>query len=355
MSRRFRVVPVLVLLCFAFVPARADKVDDYVQAQMQARRIPGLSLAVVRDGKIVKAQSYGLASVELNAPATKESVFEIGSITKQFTVAAIMLLVEGGKVGLDDKINTYLTDLRPPQSWSAVTVRNLLTHTSGIKTYTGLSGFEFSKHLKHEEFVKALSAFPLDFQPGEKWSYSNSGYNLLGFIIEKASGKRYWEFMRERIFQPLGMNATRDRDPVPVISNRAAGYEWKNNSWENRDADLTDVFSAGAIVSTVPDLAKWNAALDTERVLKRSSLDQIWTPMRLNDGKIYPYGFGWDIDAVTGHHIISHGGQTAGFSASIARYTDDKLTVIVLCNLGDIGVAGKVRQGIAKLYVPSLP
>ena len=339
----------MALACFFVSPARADKLDDYVREQMQARHIPGLSLVVVRDGKIVKAQSYGLANVELNAPATNESVFEIGSITKQLTATAVMLLVEEGKIKLDERIDAYLSDAHPPDAWNAVTVRHLLTHTSGIKTYTGLPGFEFSRHLKKEEFVKALSTFPLDFQPDEKWAYSNSGYNLLGFILEKASGEPYWEFMAERIYKPLGMTATRDRNPVPTVKGRVAGYEWKNNAWINRDADLTDIFSAGATISTALDLAKWDAALNTERLLKKSSLEQIWTPIRLNDGKTYPYGFGWDVESLNGHKLISHGGQTAGFSASIARYVDDKLTIIVLCNLGDIGVAGKVRQGIAAL------
>ncbi|MFN2456146.1 MAG: serine hydrolase domain-containing protein [Pyrinomonadaceae bacterium] len=350
-----RLVLAFLLLNFAFVPVRADGVDDYVHEQLQARHIPGLSLVVVREGKIVKAQSYGLANIELNAPVSIESVFEIGSITKQLTAAAIMLLVEEGKVKLDERINVYLSDLHPPEAWDKVTVRHLLTHTSGIKTYTGLPGFEFSKHLKGEEFVKALSGFPLDFQPGEKWSYSNSGFNLLGLIIEKASHQPYWEFMAARIYKPLGMTATRDRDPVPIVKGRVTGYEWKNGAWINRDTDLTDIFSAGATVSTALDLAKWNAALDAERLLKKTSLEQIWTPVRLTDGKTHPYGFGWDVDTVNGHRLISHGGQTAGFSASIARYVDDKLTIIVLCNLGESGVAGKVRQGIAKLYVPALP
>jgi D-alanyl-D-alanine carboxypeptidase len=355
MNRKSKIVLLLTLLCFVCVSARADNADDYVRAQMQARHIPGLTLAVVREGKLIKAQGYGVANMEANAPASVESVFEIGSITKQFTAAAIMLLVEEGKVKLDDKISVYLADLHPPEAWNNVSVRNLLTHTSGIKTYTGLPGFEFSKHLKKEEFVKALAGFPLDFPPGEKYSYSNSGYNLLGFILEKASKRPYWEFMRERIFKPLEMNQTRDRDPVPVIKNRVAGYEWQNNRWENRATDLTDVFSAGAIVSNVLDLVKWDAALNGERLLKRASLDQIWTPMRLNNGTDYPYGLGWDVNVSGAHRIISHGGQTAGFSASIARYVDDRMTVIVLCNSGEIGVAGKVRQGIAKLYVPTLP
>ncbi|MGI9034997.1 MAG: serine hydrolase domain-containing protein [Pyrinomonadaceae bacterium] len=337
---------------FATIPARADEVDNYVRAQMAERHIPGAVIAVIKNGKIIKAEGYGLASVEFNVPATKETVFEIGSISKQLTAAAVMLLVEEGKINLDEKISKYLPDT--PAAWEKVTVRNLLTHTSGIKTYTGLSGFELSKRLNRDEFIKALSQYPLDFEPGANWKYSNSGYNLLGFIIESVTGKSYWDFMCERIFKPLGMNKTTDRDPRNIILNRATGYEWENNKLVGRDYDLTDVFSAGAIVSTVLDLAKWDAALRDDTLLKKESKAQIWTPFVLNDGKPYPYGFGWNIGEFRGHRLISHGGQTAGFAANISRYVDDDLTVIVLTNLGDQGLGGVIARGVAKIYIPAI-
>lgn len=331
---------------------KADETDEYVRAQMRERHIPGAAIAVIKNGKIIKAEGYGLASVEFNVPVTKDTVFEIGSISKQMTAAAIMLLVEDGKINLDEKISKYLPDT--PDSWSKVTVRNLLTHTSGIKTYTGLSGFELTKRLKRVEFIKALGAYPLDFEPGASWKYSNSGYNLLGFIIESVSGKSYWEFMREKIFNPLGMTKTVDRDPQYIIPNRATGYEWTNGKLVGRDYDLTDVFSAGAIVSTVTDLAKWDAALRDDTLLKKDSKRQIWTPFVLNDGKPFPYGFGWNIGEFRGHHLISHGGQTAGFAANISRYIDDDLTVIVLTNLGDQGLGGVIARGVAKIYIPAI-
>lgn len=349
-----RFVPFLLLLLLcSVVAARADAVDDYLRMQMRERHIPGAAIAVVKNGRVVKSIGYGLANVELNVPATSETVFEIGSVSKQITAAAIMLLVEDGRVNLDEKIGKYLP--AAPEAWNNVTVRNLLTHTSGIKSYTAIgSGFELTKRLKRDEFIKKLAAYPLDFAPGERWNYSNSGFNLLGFIIESVTGKSYWDFVGARIFKPLGMTATTDRDPQFVVPNRASGYEWQNNRLVGRDYDLTDVFSAGAIVSTVGDLAKWDAALRGDAFLKPASKTQIWTPVTLNDGKPFPYGFGWNVAAFRGHRLISHGGQTAGFAANISRYIDDNLTVIVLTNLGDQGLGGDVARGVAKIYLPDI-
>ncbi|MDQ3323032.1 MAG: beta-lactamase family protein [Acidobacteriota bacterium] len=347
-----RVVLFLFLLLCGALSARADKVDDYVRAQMRERHIPGAAIAIIKDGRIVKAEGYGLANVELSVPATKETVFEIGSISKQITAAAVMLLVEEGKINTDEKISKYLPNT--PESWKNVTVGNLLTHTSGIKSYTGLSGFELTKRLKRDEFIKAIGTRPLEFEPGERWIYSNSGYNLLGFIVESVSGKSYWDFVQTRIFKSLGMNRTADRDPQFIVPNRADGYEWGNGKLVGRDYDLTDVFSAGAIVSTVTDLAKWDAALRGDAFLKKESKAQIWTPVLFNNGKPYPYGFGWNVTEFRGHKLVSHGGQTAGFAANITRYTDDDLSVIVLTNLGDQGLGGMIARGVAKIYLPDI-
>ena len=333
-------------------PARADRVDEYVREQMHLRHIPGLALAVVRDGRVVKESGYGLASVELEVPVSSSTVFEIGSISKQITAAAVMMLVEDGKVSLDDPISKYIAE--SPESWRGVSVRHLLTHTSGLRNYNDLPGFELREHLKRAELVKRIGAYPQSFAPGEAHSYGNINYHLLGYVIEQASGKSYWQFISERIFKPLGMTATRDRDPHDVIKNRAQGYEWQDGQLVGRDHDLTDVFSAGAIVSTVQDLEKWEAGFTKGLLLKPSSIEQIWTPVRLNSGVTYPYGFGWRIETLRGHPVRGHGGQTSGFSSSIARYLEDRMTVIVLCNIGTNGVARQIGQTIAKLHVPAL-
>ncbi len=185
--------------------------------------------------------------------------------------------------------------------------------------------------------------------PGDSWKYCNTGFNLLGFIIENVSGQSYWDFMCERIFRPLGMNSTTNRLPGFVIANRAAGYEQTNHVWINRDYDLTDVFSAGALVSTVGDLVKWNAALDRTAILRPTTKAQMWTPASLNGGKPTKYGFGWFIDTVEGHTNIGHGGSTSGFSASIQRFPDDKLAIIILTNT-DESVATPMAKKIATFY-----
>ncbi len=339
-------------LLFAATVAKADDVDNYVRQQLAERHIPGAAVAVIKSGKVVKIKGYGVASVEFNVPVATETVFEIGSVSKQITAAAVMLLVEDGKVNLDEKISKYLPDA--PETWKNVTVRHLLTHTSGVKSYTSIGGFELSKRYKVSDFINELSKQTLEFEPGSQYKYSNSGYSLLGYIVESASGKSYWEFLRSRIFGPLKMNSTADRDPQFIIKNRATGYEWENGKLVGRDYELTDLFSAGAIVSTISDLAKWDIALRDETLLKTSSKNESWKPFVLTNGKENPYGFGWNVGEFRGQRLVSHGGQTAGFAANNSRYTDSDLDVIVLTNLGTQGAGSAIARGIAKIYIPSI-
>lgn len=341
------------VLCCCSLAGRsfADPVDDFVRAQMEQRRIPGLALAIVREGKVTKSEAYGFANLELRVPAHKESVFEIGSVTKQFTAALILMLADDGKLELSNTITQFFDNA--PEAWTNVTIRHLLTHTSGIKNYTGLPGFEVTKRLDARKFVETIGTHPLEAQPGEAYRYCNSGYNLLGYIIEKVTGKTYWDVLRARILQPLEMSATTSRDLKPIVPDRAAGYETENGALINRDSDLTDVFSAGAMVSTVGDLVKWNAALDGGKLLSRASYDAMWTPMKLNGGTNHLYGFGWRLDQHNGRRAVSHSGSTSGFTAGFLRLPDEKLAVIVLCNQGEQGTAMHVAKGIADLFPPA--
>jgi len=292
MEIRHHTVAIVLLVIFgAPVPGKADKIDDYITAQMERLHIPGASLAIVRDGHIAKAQGYGFANLELKAPATKDTVYEIGSTSKQFTAAAIMMLVEEGKVRLDDTITKYFPEA--PQTWRGITIRHLLTHTSGIQNHVAVphwldvfrTNLAFETTPSRDELLKMFFKLPLEFQPGETWAYNNTGYYLLGIIIEKASGKPFWQFLDERIFKPLGMNGTRNTDPRPIVPNRASGYEWKTDHFENRPILLPAIaFSAGSLLSTIEDMAKWDAALYTEKLLKRSSLEQMWTADVTKDG-----------------------------------------------------------------------
>jgi D-alanyl-D-alanine carboxypeptidase len=337
-----------VLLFFAPYASRAEEVDELIKTQMAEHKIPGLALAIVQEGKSIKTAAYGFANLELSVPVTPDTVFEIGSITKQFTAASILLLAQDGKLSVDDKIGRYLSPI--PETWQEITVRHLLTHTSGIKSYTGLGGFELRQHLTQAQFIAAIGRQPLEFQPGQAWKYSNTGFNLLGYIIENISGKNYWDFLSERILRPLGMSATTNRLPALIIPHRAAGYEQTNHVLINRDYDLTDVFSAGALVSTVIDLGKWNGALDEEELLNAKSKKAMWQPVVLNDGSVAQYGFGWRIETFEGHKNIGHGGSTSGFSATIQRFPDDKLTIIILTNT-DEQIATSLARKIARLYL----
>jgi len=338
----------LLALCSGRFGLRADSVDDYLRAEMRERRIPGIALAILEKGKLAKTSAYGFADLENQVPAQTNSVFEIGSVTKQFTAAGILLLAEKHALGLDDVISKHLPTA--PLSWSNITVRHLLTHSSGIKSYTGLPGYELTRHLTQTQFIGQLGKETLEFPAGSAWKYSNSGYSLLGYIIENCSGSNYWDFLHARIFAPLGMNSTTNRLPSLVLPHRARGYEQVAGAWVNRDYDLTDVFSAGAIVSTVGDLSAWHRALDQSAVLTPGSQKLMWTPYRLTTGKETDYGLGWFIETFEGRKLIGHGGSTSGFSASCQRFVNEQVTVILLTNT-DEQVATRLARKIGSLYL----
>ncbi len=342
----------LVVICLLSATAFADKVDDYIKAQMAERHVPGAAVAVIQKGRVVKMKGYGMASVEFAATVTVDTVFEIGSVSKQMTAAAILLLVEDGKVKLDEKISAYLPNT--PESWKDVTVRNLLTHSSGIKSYTSLDGFELSRRMTVNQFIAKLAPHPLEFTPGERNIYSNSGFNLLALIVESRSGMKYIDFMRKRIFGPLEMTKTTDRDPQFIVKYRANGYEWENDHLAGRDASLTDLTGAGSIVSTIGDMVKWSKAVGSDTLLKKSSRSEWWKKFIFNNGKESPYGFGWRISEIRGHKLIGHTGQTAGFGSAHFRYPESETMVIALTNIGENGVGGAIAAGVAKLYIPTM-
>jgi D-alanyl-D-alanine carboxypeptidase len=318
---------------------QTEKVDAYVREQMKARSIPGLALAVVRDGKVLLVRSYGLANVELNAPVTDHTAFEIASNSKQFTAGAIMLLVQDGKLSLDDSITRYLHGL--PARYSPVTIRHLLNHTSGVKDYIEEFSLNRSLNYTDQELVERIGAHELNFPPGEDARYSTTGYLLLGLVIEKITGKPYGEFLRERIFAPLGMTRTRVIDLSGIIPHRASGYILQGGVLRN-GRYVAQTLRASAdigLMTTVLDMVKWDAALSTSKIFTQSSLDAMFVPARLKNGS-YAYnawnghlGFGWFLDDYYGHREINHGGTLiTGFHSNISRFVDKKLAVIVLTN-----------------------
>ncbi len=344
----------------SFDPARVntEDLDHYVERVLAEQGVPGMSLAVVRGGEILLAKGYGFASLEPRAPATAQSLYGLGSISKQFAATAVMMLVQDGDVSLVSPINRYVPNL--PDSWSEVTVRHLLTHTSGIKEEVWEGGiYEFDRH-EHVQFQVLRTAFgPLVSAPGERWAYSNVGYRLLGMLIEEVSGESVWDFFDRRIFQPIGMNATRNSDPGTVIANRARGYGRRSTSGAepgallNRDpVTASAAFTQGALLSSVLDMAKWDAALLTEQVLPRELLAQMWTPVVLGDGTEYPYGFGWELDPTNGKASVSHGGILLGFRTYIIRVMDSQLTVITLTNCDCTRGLRGIAEQIASFYDP---
>ncbi len=208
-------------LAFFNTAAPADETATLLKTEMQKHHVPGLACKIIHAGEPVKNYFFGTANLEWQTPVTSETVFEIGSVSKQFTAAAILLLAEQGKLSVEDPVSKYLTNT--PASWANIRIRNLLAHTSGIRNYDGLDGFELRQHLTQAQFISKLAALPLNFPPGEGWAYSNSGYNLLGYIVENISGENYWDFLQTHIFTPLQMTRTTLREPTKIIPHRAAG------------------------------------------------------------------------------------------------------------------------------------
>jgi CubicO group peptidase (beta-lactamase class C family) len=301
-----------------------------------------VAVGVYSRGTILLAKGYGMANVELDVPVKPETVFQSGSVGKQFVSAAVMMLVEEGKVSLDDSVTKYFPDA--PDTWKPILMKNLLSHTSGLAEYesperTRVDGpFYLRMDYTEDELVKKIEVLQIENSPGAMWNYRNTNYVLLGILIHKVTGKPYADFLAERIFKPLGMTSTRLISEADIIPNRAAGYritrdnEMKNQQWVSPTFNST---ADGTLYFNILDLAKWDAALYTTHLLKQSSLDRIWTVFPLNDGKPNPagYGFAWEIGETNGHKLIEHGGSWQGFTCGISRFPDDSLTVVVLTNL----------------------
>jgi len=327
-----------------------DTIGRFIESELTRKHIPGMSVGILQGDRILLAKGYGLANVEQHTPATDSTVYSVGSLTKPFTAAAIVLLSQQGKLRLDDPIAKYLPE--GASVWSGVTIRHLLTHTSGVPQDTLL---DYSRDYSEAELVRSAARTPLQFTPGAMESYSSTGYALLGIIIHRVSGQFWGDFVRDRFFRPLGMRTARvnsDRDSIP---NRATGYYLDADTLQkgelvspsiNRMADCCLSF-------TVQDLARFAIGLNHKRPLGAEGLELSWTPVRLNNGGIYSYGLGWNIFEQRGYRRIGHSGSWRGFHATFQRYPDFDLTVIVLLNLGQANSEG-IATAIAGLVEPKL-
>jgi CubicO group peptidase (beta-lactamase class C family) len=317
---------------------RSIDYDQIVETFRAAHGIPGLSIAIARNGVLLHAAGYGLANLENRVPATAETVYQSASVGKQFTAALVLSLAEAGVLRIDDPIAPYFGDA--PDTWRGIAIRHLLTHTSGIGD-AGYSRLNRRLDYSDAELVAAIASAPLQSEPGGQWSYSNSGYILLGILIERLTSRFYGDLLEERIFGLLDMRTARVITEQEIVPNRASGYLLENGVVRNQEyvSPTLNRTADGSLLLTVLDLAKWDRALDRGTALLPASRAQMWTPVKLNDGSEYPYGFGWSVKTTPRGRVARHDGDWQGFSTHFARNLDDGLSVAVLANLADAPVS----------------
>ena len=323
---------------------------DALLAKRYPQDAPGAAAIVVKDGRPVFRRAYGLADLEFGILLEPDMVFRIGSVTKQFTAAAILQLVDSGKLALDDDVSKYVDAYDTGER--RVTIEHLLTHTSGIPDYTDMD--EWVRRLREEltprQILDMVKARPLEFEPGAQFAYSNSGYLLLGLVIEKVSGRPYADYIRQMVL-PLGMRQTMYDDPVRVIPRRARGYEWEGDEWRNAPyIGMSQPFSAGALVSTVDDLALWNTAIERGRLLSESSRARWYAPFTLTSGRTTGYALGWSVTKHEGLAVAEHGGGIHGFASRVVRIPSERIYVAVLSN-NSASRPGTVARQLAALAI----
>lgn len=314
-------------------------VEEVVRTIMEQARIPGMAVAIVRNGEVLMSRGFGTADLETQAPVTDQSMFQSGSMGKQWTSAGVMALVEDGLIDLDKSVRTYIDEA--PSSWEPVTIRHLLTHASGIPDYTS-EDFDYETNYSEADLVRMASGLELEFPAGTRWNYSNTGYVMLGVVISRVVGRPYWEFLRERIFDPAGMPTIRVNTQSEVVPHRAQGYLPVQGGWQHPGyvAPMTNTTADGSMLLSLRDMLAWNDVVSRRAVLSRESWDIILSPMTLNSGRTYPYGFGWMLDKAGGQDVHQHGGAWQGFVTQFTRYDGDDIAVIALANARAVEVGG---------------
>ncbi len=322
----------IVLLVLAGCASGGRDLTNDVDTLMRAYDgdVPGASVLVIRDGQAIVRNAYGFADLDAKVRATQATNYRLASITKQFTAAAILALIDEGRMTLDDPLRKWLPSL--PASADAITVQQLLTHTSGVIDYEDVMPEGQTAQLKDADVLRLLESQDRSyFAPGTKYQYSNSGYSLLALIVERASGQTFATFLRERIFEPLGMRDTvAFEDGISTVAHRAYGHSFENGAWKRTDQSTTSaVLGDGGIYSSIDDLAKWDAALYDQRFATA------FIPRTPTGTNGVDYGFGWRISSHRGERMVSHTGETRGFRNALVRFPDRRLTVIVLTNRND--------------------
>lgn len=329
-----------------------ERIDRTVLEIMDATRIPGVGIGVVENGEVRLAKGYGVARLENDVPATAETMFQSGSVGKQFTAAGIMAAVEDGLLSLDDTLRGRFG--RGPEQWSQITVRHLLTHSSGIPDYTS-DAFDYRRDYSNDDLVEMAAELELEFPAGSRWNYSNTGYVLLGILLSDATGMPYYEYLRERIFDPAGMPTIRVISEPDVIHGRARGYLPGPDGWTHAQwvAPALNQTADGAMLMSVHDMIAWHETVRSRRVLSEESWSQILSPMTLTSGRTYPYGFAWFFDEINGNPRQEHGGAWQGFTAQFTRFPEQDLGLIVLSNARSFGTQ-QIAEALAALIDPEL-
>ena len=306
---------------------------DVVMAEIYKPGEPGAAIIVRKDGRTIFRKGYGMADMELGVPVEPDMVFRLGSITKQFTAVSILMLAEQGKLSLQDEITKFLPDL--PTQGRTITIEHLLTHTSGLKSYTNLSEWLplWRKDMTVREIIDLTRDKPMEFAPGERWNYNNTGYVLLGAVIEKVSGLTYEDYVNKMMFGPLGLKHSYYGNAERIIPRRIPGYQMGKDGFVNAPyLSMTQPYAAGSILSSVDDLAIWNDAVFSGKLIKKEWLDKAFTPYPLKNGESTGYGFGWFIANYQGHRIIEHGGGIHGFSTYEMTLPEDRIFLAILTN-----------------------
>lgn len=329
----------------------AGEIDALVRREMEAGPIAGLSVAVARGTRIVHQAGYGYADVENRIPVTPETVFQVGSITKQFTAAAIVSLEEDGDLDFDDRLTDYLPEY--PGYGSETTIAELLSHTAGVKNYTTMDRWweTLALEMSPRRLIGLFENERFDFRPGTRFSYSNSGYVLLGWIAEQVSGRPFGGLLNARLFVPLRLEQTSYCNNRALIPNRARGYQVIDGEFAHADyVSMSQAYAAGGVCSTAPDLIRWTNLLTAGAVAGRDGYELMSTPASLTDGTRIEYGYGIALGYLEGHHRISHVGGMLGFTGQIAHYDDDDVTIVVLANT-EAAKAANIEVEIARLML----
>jgi CubicO group peptidase (beta-lactamase class C family) len=344
-------LPGLLLASVLTSLAFGDQVDDYIRDQMKTHRVPGVVVEIARDGRVLKRKAYGVADIELNVPMRTDYIFEIGSITKQFTSVAVLQLMEQGKLSLTDTLGKYIPDA--PETWQKITIRNLLNQNSGLKDYALIKGIGLLDEFDQATFLKTIEPLPLDFPTGVTWAYSNTNYALLGIVIEKASGETYTNYLTERVLKPAGLRETMILDPDAIIPRRAQGYYDDGKKLIRARPSMVSILSDGALVSTADDLTQWEAALRGGKLLQPGSYHLMTSPGPLNNGRTRQYGAGIYLESLGEKPFLGHPGASSGYSAGVSYFPTDHMSVVVLTNVYAIDGLGWVKD-IGRLEDPSL-